>query len=66
MLDGQVKAALTEALLDDAIAGLLGLVLEHTGSTLGDDLVLVLGEPAYDRSPVGDPRVLMSGQRRAL
>jgi hypothetical protein len=66
MLDEQVKAALTEALLDDAIAGLLGLVLGHTGSTLGDDLVLVLGEPAYDRSPVGDPRVLMSGQRRAL
>jgi hypothetical protein len=61
MLDDQVKAALTEALLDDAIAGLLGLVLEHTGSTLGDDLVLVLGEPAYDRSPVRDPRVLTSG-----
>jgi hypothetical protein len=51
-LDEPVRAALTAPLLDDAITGLLGLVLKHT-STLDDDLVLVLGEPAFDRSSDG-------------
>jgi hypothetical protein len=50
-LDEPVRDALTEPLLDDAITGLLSLVLQHTRRTLDDDLVLVMSEPAFDRSP---------------
>jgi phosphoserine phosphatase RsbU/P len=60
-LDERVRGALTEVLLSEALAKLLGLVFEHTNGTLSDDLVLVLGEPAA----VAAPRAARDGRARA-
>ena len=46
--DDRVRAALSQVLLSEALAKLLGLVFEHTSGALSDDLVLVLGEPVPD------------------
>jgi hypothetical protein len=50
-LDERVRVALTEVLLSEALAKLLGLVFKHTSGALSDDLVLVLGEPVADPAP---------------
>ncbi len=54
-LDDRVRAALTELMLSEALARLLGLVFEHTSGALSDDLVLVLGEPSFGRTGPAAP-----------
>jgi phosphoserine phosphatase RsbU/P len=53
--DDRVRTALSELLLSEALAKLLGLVFEHTTGALSDDLVLVLGEPVADQAPRNAP-----------
>jgi serine phosphatase RsbU (regulator of sigma subunit) len=49
-LDQKVRSALTTPSLHDALGALQQLVHEHTGNDLRDDLVLVLAQPAFDRT----------------
>jgi phosphoserine phosphatase RsbU/P len=49
-LDDRARVALTELMLSEALAKLLGLVFEHTKGALSDDLVLVLSEPSVEHS----------------
>lgn len=44
-LDGRVAAALTAPGLDNCVRRVAGLLLEHTGHALGDDVLLVVAEP---------------------
>lgn len=44
-LDGRVAAALAAPGLDTCVRQVAGLLLEHAGSTLGDDVLLVVAEP---------------------
>jgi phosphoserine phosphatase RsbU/P len=56
--DDRVRGALSEVLLSEALAKLLGLVFEHTRGALSDDLVLVLGEPVPEPAA---PRAVPDG-----
>jgi sigma-B regulation protein RsbU (phosphoserine phosphatase) len=70
-LDHRVHPALTAPSLTDAVDGLLHLVLEHTQNNLRDDLLLVLGQPDFDRAGLqprsgsADPRHRPEPRRRA-
>jgi hypothetical protein len=55
IFDDRVRTALSEVLLSEALAKLLGLVFEHTSGALSDDLVLVLGEPVPEPAPRAVP-----------
>ena len=45
-VDGRAARILASASLDEALDGLVGLLLAHTGGHLGDDLALVLLQPS--------------------
>ncbi len=44
-LDGRVAAALATPHLDNCVAGVAKVLLEHTGHALADDVLLVVAEP---------------------
>ncbi|MFC7304573.1 SpoIIE family protein phosphatase [Streptomyces monticola] len=44
--DQHIRAALTPHSLDEALEGLLNLLHQHTLATQGDDLTLILAQPA--------------------
>lgn len=44
-LDGRVAAALAAPGLDSCVRQVAGLLIEHAGDTLGDDVLLVVAEP---------------------
>jgi phosphoserine phosphatase RsbU/P len=45
--DGRMAAALATAGLDACVNRVAGLLLDHTGHALGDDVLLVVAEPAH-------------------
>jgi hypothetical protein len=51
-----VTAALAEPDLDAAVRQLVGLLLEHAGGRLADDVLLVLGEPGVTQGVRGYSR----------
>lgn len=45
LTDGRMAAAMTATGLAACVDGIVGLLLEHTGHALGDDVLLVVAEP---------------------